>query len=547
MRLIHAALLLAVPFGSSESMSFTHAYDSLGNLSSTRYPGNYLASYSPNALGQPTQVAGFVSGVQYHPNGAVKQYTYANGIVRNNTHNTRGLLSQSRDAYGATAFHDFQYAFDANGNIALITDAGQAGLQNRSMTYDGLDRLLTTDAPSIWGLARYVYDPLDNLREADVGARQYRYIYSTATWRLTQINTPSGALFTVGQDARGNVTSRGAARVYTFDRANRMTGIASLGDSYYYDGNDRRIGIIGPSGARYTLYTQDGLLRGGPDSTPSVAARRWHMYLGKQPVGIRNEPISGAAATHTYLHTDALGSPVVETNASRGVVNRTNYEPYGVPQNRTVEGIGYTGHHMDSDSGLTYMQARYYDPALGRFLSVDPVGVDPTNGANFNRYWYANNNPYTFTDPDGRQSTEVGCDDICEYEQTRAQQLGTTKRAADVASTAGDVLEAASPLGVTGKLKLSSIVLVKLASRAKLAVTFGRNANATSHAFRHVVKQGMDPAKVQKAILADLKSTAAKIPEGKHLNQTIAVGDKKVTYTAYKLVNVGRITIPDNK
>jgi uncharacterized protein RhaS with RHS repeats len=48
------------------------------------------------------------------------------------------------------------------------------------------------------------------------------------------------------------------------------------------------------------------------------------------------------------------------------------------------------------------MQQRYYDPGIGRFLSVDPVTADGNTGGNFNRYWYANNNPYRFTDPDGR-------------------------------------------------------------------------------------------------------------------------------------------------
>ena len=47
---------------------------------------------------------------------------------------------------------------------------------------------------------------------------------------------------------------------------------------------------------------------------------------------------------------------------------------------------------------------RYYDPTISRFLSVDPVTAHSGTGANFNRYWYANNNPYRFTDPDGRQS-----------------------------------------------------------------------------------------------------------------------------------------------
>ena len=55
-------------------------------------------------------------------------------------------------------------------------------------------------------------------------------------------------------------------------------------------------------------------------------------------------------------------------------------------------------------SVVALMQQRYYDPGIGRFLSVDPVAARPM-GDNFNRYWYANNNPYKFTDPDGRDVT----------------------------------------------------------------------------------------------------------------------------------------------
>src|SRR3546814_2534820 len=58
------------------------------------------------------------------------------------------------------------------------------------------------------------------------------------------------------------------------------------------------------------------------------------------------------------------------------------------------------------------MQQRYYDPRVGRFWSVDPVTVDSVGG-NFNRYWYANNNPYRFTDPDGRQAKEGYEFDTC--------------------------------------------------------------------------------------------------------------------------------------
>lgn len=107
--------------------------------------------------------------------------------------------------------------------------------------------------------------------------------------------------------------------------------------------------------------------------------------------------------TVAYLHTDAQGSVVAETDEAGEVVERREYEPYGLPQ-EPMEGPGYTGHDHDADSGLVYMQQRYYDPLSGRFLSVDPVGVSEENGDNFNRYWYGKNNPISFIDPDGRQA-----------------------------------------------------------------------------------------------------------------------------------------------
>jgi RHS repeat-associated protein len=66
--------------------------------------------------------------------------------------------------------------------------------------------------------------------------------------------------------------------------------------------------------------------------------------------------------------------------------------------------IGFTGHVNDVDTGLTYMQQRYYDPVAGRFLSIDPVTTDANTGGSFNRYAYANNSPYRYIDPDGRDS-----------------------------------------------------------------------------------------------------------------------------------------------
>ncbi len=109
-----------------------------------------------------------------------------------------------------------------------------------------------------------------------------------------------------------------------------------------------------------------------------------------------------------YMHTDALGSVVLETDANRETVGlRSEYEPYGLMLAGSINNEpGYTGHVQDTATGLVYMQQRYYDPSIGRFLSVDPVSANRHRGSNFNRYWYADNNPYRFTDPDGRLARE---------------------------------------------------------------------------------------------------------------------------------------------
>ena len=121
-------------------------------------------------------------------------------------------------------------------------------------------------------------------------------------------------------------------------------------------------------------------------------------------VWIQKQPLRPVATEVTYYHTDALGSPVAQTDASGAVVKSTAYRPWGAPADGSYEqGPGYTGHVTDARTGLSYMQQRYYDPIAGRFLSVDPVAASPES---FNRYWYANNNPYKYIDPDGRKEKE---------------------------------------------------------------------------------------------------------------------------------------------
>jgi RHS repeat-associated protein len=109
------------------------------------------------------------------------------------------------------------------------------------------------------------------------------------------------------------------------------------------------------------------------------------------------------AGTVTYVYTDPQGTPLAEADASGNITATFDYKPYGSQVLGTPKaGPGYTGHVNDPDTGFVYMQARYYDPVVGRFLSIDPDGVNAGNIFSSNRFSYANDNPIDNVDPTGR-------------------------------------------------------------------------------------------------------------------------------------------------
>jgi RHS repeat-associated protein len=119
--------------------------------------------------------------------------------------------------------------------------------------------------------------------------------------------------------------------------------------------------------------------------TTSDGQDTWYMYgldlIGQQKNG-----------TWSYFGYDALGSVRFLTDASGQVTSRADYDPYGNPIQALSASFGFTG-EMTDPLGQIYLRARYYDPGLGVFTSLDPVEGMLGRSASYNGYGYVEGNP----------------------------------------------------------------------------------------------------------------------------------------------------------
>ncbi len=413
---------------------FGHTYNVNGHESVLTYPDLSTVDYAPNALGEATQAWPYAIGVTRHPNGAIANFSYANGVVHEGTQTVRGLPKKSTDALGSTNILNDEYAWDENGNVTSIISTNTPDRPSRTMQYDARDRLSGTGFdkrliqwdPDLAAAVSFSYDPLDNLRSYSTGTngRDYTHLYDASN-RLDEIRNASNAVVydysyagTAGE--RGVVTGRNLGsgfnvQNYTVGLDERVRGLTgSITRFYKYDGLGRRTQLLSDTDTAVQVYSQAGkllwlnTLAAGAFFGPPPSSHAKFVYLGNHLIAREIQesfPIPADEALN-YLHTDGLGSPVASTTPSGALVagSRKLHEPYGLDASGVIppQGPGYAGHVVDNATGLSYMQQRYYDPIAARFLSVDPVNANPSNGSNFNRYWYANNSPYKYFDPDGR-------------------------------------------------------------------------------------------------------------------------------------------------
>ena len=169
-------------------------------------------------------------------------------------------------------------------------------------------------------------------------------------------------------------------------------GIAS---QYAYDGNGRRLQAIRNGQVTRYLYDAAGNLLAEADATNTIT----RSYVYGQGLLAMSTP-DGQVSTY---HFDGTGHTIALTDAFQNLLNAYAYSPYGllVNQSETLpQPFRYAGRYgvFTEPHGLLYMRARYYDPAIGRFILEDPSGFA---GGDVNLYRYASNNPINFVDPTG--------------------------------------------------------------------------------------------------------------------------------------------------
>jgi RHS repeat-associated protein len=220
---------------------------------------------------------------------------------------------------------------------------------------------------------------------------QSRYEYN-ALGQLTNIGS-----VIYDYDDRGNlstITNGANITTYTYDAADRLTNVTAAGAtaSYGYNADGRRVTQTFNGQVTNSLWDEASPYGDVVLETNAGGSTVANYVLGG--TGLISQTRSG---TTSYFLQDGQGSTRALTNSTTGAVTDTySYTAFGElfsQTGSTTNSYLYTGQQYDPLTGLYSLRARYYNPALGRFLSQDTYPVNFSNPVELNRYVYTANNP----------------------------------------------------------------------------------------------------------------------------------------------------------
>lgn len=393
-----------LPDGSE--ITYAYQYKESGRTKITVEEPKGTSTYvldSLNRLVSKTDLYGKTISLTYTPGNRLKSMTYPGG---------------KRVTYG----------YDSAGRLRCITDWRKNITLYR---YDALDRLKRVDYPN--GTSTIVvYDQRGNVKNLnhrkDNGTTIVGFAFTRdAEGRVTHTDQTGGIDSSVKDwsrtstydevnrtvsirtgpetrscqyDKEGNLVSQGSAEeetTYSYDEFNRLTAVAAgtRRTAYTYDSSGNRLSKVHKGMKTSYLRERD---RTYMEFDGSGEAARYHIW-GNGLV----YSLDSSGRIRVY-HGDERGSVVAVSDGSGKVVNRYAYDPHGNligSSGTTANEFRFLGLHGVStdENGLCHMNARYYDPQMGRFLNEDPLGTDV--GANV--YAYANGDPVNRADPMGLQ------------------------------------------------------------------------------------------------------------------------------------------------
>lgn len=373
--------------------------------------------------------AGVLNSIQYASQSGqitTESYSYSNGhntgvtlpdgtaVWRLVSENDLGMATSITSGgitreYGFTAFgmpayrrmdggdlQDFTYSFDvATGN--LLSRADGVNAQTETFSYDGLNRLVAI------GSRQIRYDSRGNILSMD-GIGSMTYGNTVRPYQITML-TPEGD---------GLVPDRQQSVSYTcYSRPSVLTE-GGRSAAFTYNGDGDRVKMYVADGAARVLSRY--YIGGRYEYDQTVSGSEERLYLGgdaySAPMVYRRE--NGGNWTAYNIGRDCLGNVTQIATLDGTPVAEYSYDPWGrLRDPETLEiytagnepelflGRGFTGHEHLAWFGLVNMNARLYDPLLGRFLSPDPYVQAPDFSQNFNRYSYALNNPLKYSDESG--------------------------------------------------------------------------------------------------------------------------------------------------
>lgn len=324
------------------------------------------------------------------------------------------------------------YAWDKNGNLST---QGKVGRYAQRFRYDALNRLTHSYATEIDAVVTDTllhwaqFDVLGNICAKTYGATGSGMSYTGRAGCGVNTGNGGGGTGTVGPHQLSQVHGGTSSGYFYYDAAGNQTlydrsGTASDRTISYNAASQAievRVGDVaapslrvrfwyGPDGQRYKQQDQSGkvtLYVGGVEVVKQGTATTFRRYVA----GVQLQTVSGSTVSTKYLFHDQLGSIARIANPDGTAAEGGDYSEFGERRSYTdptasggamaATPRGYTGHEMLDGVGLVHMNARLYDPIVGRFVQPDPLIQSPGNAQSWNAYTYVLNNPHKYTDPTG--------------------------------------------------------------------------------------------------------------------------------------------------